>query len=136
MLNEPKLLLEFKGIFVYEIEDKLINIKFIGNEDYTVEDISHLTNRVLEYYNYTQFVCLTDFVNYFGTFSTKVKQYLANHEKLNWCKYSEAFVIRKLGMRIQATFYFRLFTSLRIKVFRNKEEALEWLHKKRKEIKN
>ena len=116
------------------IDGQFVKITFLGDEKYTVNDLAYITDTILEFMDGVKFVSLIDFSRYFGTFSLDVKQFLANHKGLEKFKYQEAFVIRKLGMRIQANFYFKINPSMRIKVFSNEDKAIEWLLKMREDI--
>ena len=134
MKFESITILEFKTCCAKLVEDQFVKISFYGEEDCSLKDITCLTDTVLEFMNGKPFVCLTDFGQYFGTFSLEVKKYLTTHKDLEKFKYQEAFIICKLGMWMQSNFYFKLNPSMRIKVFKNEMKATEWLLKKREDI--
>jgi len=127
-------ILDFKTCCVKLIDRQFVQISFSGEEEYSLDDIILLTDTVLEFMNGKKFVCLTDFSKYFGTFPMEVQKYLTTNEALVQSKYQEAFIIRKLGMRMQANFYFKLNPSMRIRVFKNEAKAKEWLFRMRDNI--
>ncbi len=134
MKSETTTILEFRTCNAKLIDHQIVEVSFLGNEEVKIDDIKYLTDTVLEFMNGKSFVSLIDFSKYFGTFPLEVQRYLVNHKELDKYKYQEAFVIRKLGIRMQANFYFRMNPSMRIRVFRDKKKAIKWLYVKRKDI--
>ncbi len=134
MKFESITILEFKTCYAKLVNNQFVQISFYGDEEYSLKDIAYLTETVIGFMNGKEFICLTDFSRYFGTFSLEVKKYLSTHKGLEKFKYQEAFIIRKLGMRLQSNFFFKLNPSMRIKVFKNEASATEWLMKMREKI--
>ncbi len=114
---------------VRRIDDKIIEIDYLSENEFELEDAIKANNAYFELSNGQPFVSLIDVRGKFGNISHEARQHYVTNEKTKNIRLAEAIVIDQLGHRIVANFYLKINKPNNpVKIFKQRDEAIKWLH--------
>jgi hypothetical protein len=125
MLSEIKM----KKAIVKRIDDKIIEIDYISDNNFELEDAIEANNAYFKISKQKPFVSLIDARNKYGNITNEARMHYVYDEKTKSIRLAEAIVLNNLPARIIAKFYIRHNKPLNpVKIFTKREEAINWLH--------
>lgn len=110
--------------------DKVLLVKFKNNAEVEIEEAIKLVDASLEMINNNSFYLLVDARDIFGTIDHESRKYIAEHKRYNELNIAQAIVVNNMPIRLLASAYFRFYNHVNpVKIFRDIEEARDWLFK-------
>lgn len=135
MLNESQSVVRGKwDIIEVEFKNGILKIEPQQDMNYELEDLLSFHDYALELTNHQDILILSDYRHHHLRVSSDSMKHSARDPELNKTRIAEAVLVKSLPNMLLARFYIRILKPIcPTRVFKNKEQALNWLDL-RKEI--
>ncbi len=119
---------EISKATIHKLNEYTIHLIYKPDLNIKLADAKKISDTIHEMVKEKPYVILVDLRGLYGNMTHEARNHFANDSKINKIRIAEVLLIDNLPIRIIAKFYIKFYKpGGPIKIFGNKEKALNWL---------